>query len=73
MSLCLPFCKILHACGYNRKITPVKEKTKSPMSSGCFLALHVNVLTAGSHIPGPVVKRKGCWDRGVILYDCGRI
>lgn len=41
------------------------------MSSGCYLALHVNVSMAGCYNPGPEIKHKGgvrvC---GVIL--CGR-
>lgn len=37
------------------------------MPSGCYLALHVDVFTAGCYIPGPVIQLKGCW---VVVFSC---
>lgn len=38
------------------------------MPSGCYLALHVDVFTAGCYIPGPVIKHKG--GVGVLTLSC---
>lgn len=37
------------------------------MPSGFYLALHVDVFTAGHYIPGPVIKLKGF---GVVALSC---
>lgn len=38
---------------------PCESEDKSPVPSGCNLALHVDVFTAGSCTPGPLIKLKG--------------